>query len=101
MSANQRIDLNCDVGELSGPDGRAADKALLALVSSANVACGGHAGDPASMAATMLAAAALGVAVGAHPSYADREYFGRRSRAQSPHDAAAAISAQLAVLRDI
>jgi 5-oxoprolinase (ATP-hydrolysing) subunit A len=101
MSAIGRIDLNCDVGELPGPEGRAADGALLALVSSANVACGGHAGDPASMAATIVAAAALGVAVGAHPSYADREHFGRRSRAQSPHDAAAALSAQLEALRTI
>jgi len=101
MNANARIDLNCDVGELPGPDGRAADDALLALVSSANVACGGHAGDAASMAATTIAAAARGVSVGAHPSYADREHFGRRSRAQSPRDAAAAISAQLVTLRDI
>lgn len=101
MSAKGRIDLNCDVGELPGSECRAADSELLALVSSANVACGGHAGDPASMAATMIAAAALGVAVGAHPSYADREHFGRRSHAQSPHDAAAAILAQLAALRDI
>jgi UPF0271 protein len=101
MSPISKIDLNCDVGELSGPEDRAADSALLALVSSANIACGGHAGDAASMAATIVAAAALGIAVGAHPSYADREHFGRRSRAQSPHDAAAAISAQLATLRDI
>ena len=101
MSASGSIDLNCDVGELPGAEGRAADAALLALVSSANVACGGHAGDAESMAATIAAAAALGVAVGAHPSYADREHFGRRSRAQSPHDAAAALSAQLDVLRTI
>jgi UPF0271 protein len=101
MRANGWIDLNCDVGELPGPEGRAADGALLALVSSANVACGGHAGDPDSMAATIVAAAALGVAVGAHPSYADREHFGRRSRAQSPRDAAAALSAQLEALRTI
>ncbi len=101
MSAIGRIDLNCDVGELPGPEGRAADGALLALVSSANVACGGHAGDAASMAATIVAAAAVGVAVGAHPSYADREHFGRRSRAQSPRDVAAALSAQLEALRTI
>jgi UPF0271 protein len=101
MNSGAHIDLNCDVGELTGPDGRATDISLIALVTSANVACGGHAGDALSMAATLRAAAARGVAVGAHPSYADRENFGRRSRAQSPQDAAAAIESQLTALREV
>jgi UPF0271 protein len=101
MSAFGRIDLNSDVGELPGPEGRAADRALIALVSSVNVACGGHAGDSPTMTATVRAAAELGVAVGAHPSYVDREHFGRRSRAQSPQEAALAIASQLESLRDI
>jgi UPF0271 protein len=101
VNSDPRIDLNCDVGELAGAEGRAADDALIALVTSANVACGGHAGDAASMEATIRAAAARGVAVGAHPSYADRANFGRRSRAQPPGDAAAAMANQLAALRDI
>lgn len=67
------IDLNADVGEGCGDDA-----AILACVSSANVACGAHAGDDATMAATVRAALAAGVAVGAHPGYADREHFGRR-----------------------
>jgi UPF0271 protein len=68
------VDLNADLGEGASTDGK-----LLAIVSSCNVACGGHTGDAASMAATIAAAKAHGVAVGAHPSYPDRDGFGRRS----------------------
>jgi UPF0271 protein len=67
------IDLNADLGE-----GMDDDDALLAIVSSANIACGGHAGDAVTMARTLRAAAAHGVAAGAHPSFEDREHFGRR-----------------------
>ena len=65
------IDLNADVGE--GMD----DAALLPFVTSANVACGVHAGDPSVMDATVTLAFSRGVRVGAHPGYADREHFGR------------------------
>lgn len=68
------IDLNADLGE-----GDAFDEELLAIVSSCNVACGGHAGDAESMVATLRAAIANGVAVGAHPGYPDRDGFGRVS----------------------
>ncbi len=68
------IDLNADLGE-----GDEHDEQLLTIVSSCNVACGGHAGDVESMAATVRAAIANGVCVGAHPAYPDREGFGRRS----------------------
>ena len=76
-----RIDLNCDLGEEfdaweSGVDG--LDTLLLDVVTSANVACGFHAGDERIMAAVCRAAARRGVAVGAHVSYLDRENFGRR-----------------------
>jgi UPF0271 protein len=101
MNSIGRIDLNSDVGELPGPEGRDADRALIALVTSVNVACGGHAGDASTMTETVRAAAERGVAVGAHPSYADRAHFGRRAHAQSPHDAAAAITNQMEALRDI
>jgi UPF0271 protein len=67
------IDLNCDLGE-----GGACDGELLPLVTSANIACGFHAGDPATAHATLAAAAGLGVHAGAHPGFADREHFGRR-----------------------
>lgn len=68
------IDLNADLGE-----GDAYDAELLQVVSSCNIACGGHAGDSGSIAATIRAAMANSVSVGAHPSYPDREGFGRRS----------------------
>ncbi|WP_412866810.1 LamB/YcsF family protein [Cellulomonas sp. 179-A 9B4 NHS] len=74
------IDLNADLGEGDGPWRLEppADDALLDLVSSANVATGYHGGDAVTMAATCAAAVVRGVAVGAHPSYDDREGFGRR-----------------------
>ena len=72
------IDLNSDLGESFGPWVMGDDASMLALVSSANVACGGHASDPETMFATLSEAARRGVVVGAHPGYADREGFGRR-----------------------
>lgn len=84
------IDLNADLGE-----GAATDAELLAIVSSCNIACGGHAGDAASMAATVAAAAANGVAVGAHPSYPDREGFGRRSAFTGAGELVPALEAQV------
>jgi len=67
------VDLNCDLGE-----GGAHDVELMALITSANIACGGHAGDAATMRATVKLAQAHRVSIGAHPGYADREHFGRR-----------------------
>ncbi|HYS29422.1 MAG TPA: 5-oxoprolinase subunit PxpA [Candidatus Limnocylindria bacterium] len=67
------IDLNADVGESAGDDA-----SLIPLITSANVACGGHAGDPQTMRETMVLAVRHGVAIGAHPGYVDREHFGRR-----------------------
>jgi UPF0271 protein len=67
------IDLNCDLGE-----GCAADADLMPLVTSANIACGFHAGDPATARAALALAARHGVQAGAHPGFADREHFGRR-----------------------
>ena len=72
-----RIDLNSDLGEGFGPWAMGDDDAMLSLVTSANVAAGGHASDPDTMFATLSLAAARGVVVGAHPGYADREGFGR------------------------
>jgi 5-oxoprolinase (ATP-hydrolysing) subunit A len=67
------VDLNADVGEGAGEDA-----ALIPLITSVNVACGGHAGDPDTMRATVALAVRHGVAIGAHPGYVDREHFGRR-----------------------
>lgn len=72
------IDLNADLGEGFGNYQAGPDEELLALVSSANLACGFHAGDPLVMRAAVARAAALGVAIGAHPGYRDLAGFGRR-----------------------
>jgi UPF0271 protein len=72
------VDLNCDLGE-----GGEHDSELLALVTSANIACGFHAGGPDVAAGTLREAARHGVAVGAHPGFADREHFGRRELART------------------
>ncbi len=74
------VDLNCDLGE-----GCPHDAELMPLITSANIACGFHAGDPATVHATLMLAARHGVQVGAHPGFADREHFGRRelSRTES------------------
>jgi UPF0271 protein len=76
--SKRTIDLNADVGEAADAAGVELERALLALVTTAHVACGGHAGDDASMAATVAAALERSVRVGAHPSYPDGDGFGRR-----------------------
>ncbi|MBI2189127.1 MAG: LamB/YcsF family protein [Acidobacteria bacterium] len=87
-----RIDLNADVGEgrsatVAGSDAPPhADAALMPSITSANVACGFHAGDPGVMRATVALARAHGVAVGAHPGFPDLEGFGRRELHVAPHD---------------
>jgi len=67
------IDFNCDLGEGAGHDER-----LMPWISSANIACGAHAGDLETMRRTVALAQVAGVAIGAHPGFADREHFGRR-----------------------
>lgn len=89
------IDLNADVGELPELMTSGAEEALLTQVSSASVACGGHAGDNTTMAATLALCARLGVAAGAHPGYPDRARFGRESLALAPEAIAAAVEQQL------
>ena len=71
------IDLNCDIGEATEPDGIEREARLIGLVSSVNIACAGHAGDDESMRRTVEVALDAGCAIGAHPSYPDRERFGR------------------------
>jgi UPF0271 protein len=79
------IDLNSDLGEGYGPWRMGDDAAMLSLVSSANIACGGHASDPETMFDTLRLARERAVVVGAHPGYPDKEGFGRR---RLPHSAA-------------
>jgi UPF0271 protein len=87
------IDLNADLGE-GGP----ADYELMEVVTSASVACGFHAGDPAGILATLRRAAGAGVVVGAHPSYADREGFGRREMEVDPAAVRAGVVYQIGAL---
>ncbi|MEO0918377.1 MAG: 5-oxoprolinase subunit PxpA, partial [Pseudomonadota bacterium] len=77
------VDLNADMGESFGPWVMGDDESLLKIVSSANIACGAHAGDPDVMAKTMRVAKEDGVGIGAHPGFADLAGFGR-NRMQVP-----------------
>ena len=72
------IDLNADMGEVPDLVADGTEAAIMDCLSSVNVACGAHAGDAATMQATVRAARARGLAIGAHPGYPDREHFGRR-----------------------
>jgi UPF0271 protein len=81
-----QIDLNCDMGESFGAYRIGADAEVLPHVTSANVACGFHAGDPRTMRETLAAAAAHGVAVGAHPGLPDLAGFGRRAMDVAPQE---------------
>jgi UPF0271 protein len=80
------IDLNCDVGESFGAWKMGDDRAIIPLASSANIACGFHAGDPSTIRATVALAVECGVAVGAHPSLPDLQGFGRREMKISPQE---------------
>ncbi|MGC0155344.1 5-oxoprolinase subunit PxpA [Chromobacterium vaccinii] len=91
-----RIDLNADLGEGCGDDA-----ALLDLVSSANIACGWHAGDAATMRRVAALALAKGVAVGAHPSFPDRDNFGRSEMRLPPDEVRAGFLYQLGALAAI
>ncbi|HEX3090754.1 MAG TPA: 5-oxoprolinase subunit PxpA [Ilumatobacteraceae bacterium] len=97
----QTIDLNSDLGEGFGPWAMGDDAAMLSVVSSANVACGGHAGDPETMYATCRTAAEHGVVIGAHPAYADREGFGRRIIPMRPDEIGRMVVAQVGALAAI
>lgn len=90
------VDLNADVGE-----GYPSDEAVLDVVTSASVACGAHAGDPFVMLTTAIAAAARGVVVGAHPSYWDREGFGRRDLDVPEDELLAAVVYQVGAMKSV
>src|SRR5438874_769284 len=93
-----RIDLNCDLGELPEAIADGTQEALLRSITSANVACGGHAGDERTMRTTIEQALRAGVAVGAHPGYPDRENFGRLELKLSPQAVADSVCDQVRAL---
>lgn len=97
----QKIDLNSDLGEGYGAWQMGDDPAMLEIVSSANVACGFHAGDPLTILATLRAAAARGVAVGAHVSYPDRVGFGRRPMDVTSDELTADVIYQIGALQGL
>ena len=93
------IDINCDCGESFGNWQTGADHAILPLITTANIACGFHGGDPLVMRDTVATAAANGVAVGAHPGLPDLVGFGRRKMDISPDDAYAMVVYQVGALK--
>ncbi|WP_300342723.1 5-oxoprolinase subunit PxpA [Nesterenkonia sp.] len=99
MPTRAHIDLNSDLGESFGPWSMGDDEAVLQQVSSANIACGFHAGDPVTMRATAAAAAAAGVAVGAHVAYRDLAGFGRRFLDASRQELTADVLYQIGALQ--
>ncbi|MFO1144049.1 MAG: 5-oxoprolinase subunit PxpA [Amaricoccus sp.] len=95
------MDINSDLGEGYGAWTMGDDAAMLAIVSSANVACGFHAGDPLTILATLREAAARGVAVGAHVAYPDRVGFGRRPMDVAPAELTADVIYQIGALQGL
>ena len=95
------MDLNSDLGEGFGPWSMGDDAAMLGVVTSANIACGGHASDPDTMFATLRMAAERGVVIGAHPGYADPLGFGRRVIPMEPVEIARMVAAQVGALQGV
>ena len=93
-----QVELNCDLGESFGAYTIGLDDQVIPHVTSANIACGAHAGDPSVMRNTVRCAHAAGVAIGAHPGYPDLMGFGRRALAMSPNDVYASILYQVGAL---
>lgn len=92
------IDFNADMGEGYGPWRMGNDAAMLDIVTSASLACGGHASDPETMFHVLRAAHERGVTVGAHPGYPDREHFGRRRLPYPPEEIERFVAAQIGAL---
>ena len=96
-----RVDLNCDLGESIGSDTLEHDALIMRSITSANVACGFHAGDATVMRDTSRLALEHGVAVGAHPGFPDRAGFGRRPRDASPSEVEKIVADQVAALSGV
>lgn len=96
-----RMDLNCDMGELPEAIADGTQEELMRSITSANVACGGHAGDASTMRATIEQAMRFGVGVGAHPGYADRGNFGRLELKIPPEEVADSVFEQVQALADV
>jgi lactam utilization protein B len=97
----RRVDLNADVGESTGAVRHGDDEGVMPFITSANIACGFHAGDPGAMRATVALARAHGVSVGAHPGFHDLAGFGRRELAVSPQETEDLVAYQVGALAGI
>jgi len=95
------IDLNSDMGEYESAEALACEAELMPLITSVNIACGVHAGNPDLMRRTATLAARHGIAIGAHPGFPDADDFGRRDRQTSPDTVASLVSTQLTALTDV
>jgi 5-oxoprolinase (ATP-hydrolysing) subunit A len=99
--AGLQIDLNCDMGELPAAIADGTQESLMRSLTSINVACGGHAGDEATMKATVEQALRWKLAIGAHPGYPDRANFGRLELSMSPQEVADSVFEQVTALSKI
>jgi UPF0271 protein len=97
----KRIDINCDMGESFGPWRMGTDGDVMPHITSANIACGAHAGDPTVMRRTVRLARDAGVAIGAHPGFADLQGFGRREMTVDPAELEDSLLAQVGALAAI
>jgi UPF0271 protein len=95
------IDLNCDLGESFGTYTIGNDEAIMPYISSANIACGFHAGDPLTIEKTLKLALKYGVSIGAHPGYSDLEGFGRREMKLSQKELRASILYQVGAIKSM
>lgn len=95
------IDLNCDMGEMPDSLADGTQEELMRYISSTNIACGGHAGNPEMMRTTIEQALRYGVSVGAHPGYADPANFGRNELQLSPDEISASVYRQVIALEEI
>src|SRR6266436_5352168 len=99
--ADLKMDLNCDMGEMPEAVADGTQEALMASLTSVNIACGGHAGDEFTMRTTVEQALQRNLAIGAHPGYPDRANFGRLELSLSPDAIGAAVFEQVSRLAEI
>jgi UPF0271 protein len=97
-AVDRRIDLNADVGESFGRWELGSDAELIPIITSVNIACGAHAGDPLVIERTIELALKAGAAIGAHPGFPDRQGFGRRDLAMTPDEVEAEVLYQVAAV---
>ena len=101
MAASLSVDINCDMGESFGPWPMGTDALVLPHITSANIACGAHAGDPSVMRRTVCLARDRGVAIGAHPGFPDLQGFGRRDMKMDPSEVEDSVLAQIGALEAV